>query len=82
MLHPQRFELMGVPDEAFLERRSRADLKEIIECSGCPMQNFDEVFDAVAQLINDDQGTVSLDAYLYVTQQLINADVKQQVGGL
>merc|ERR1719230_1964445 len=39
LLHPQRFELQGVPDKEFLLRRSKEELQGIVIGAG---YNFDE----------------------------------------
>merc|ERR1712100_983441 len=78
LLHPQRFELMGVPDEDFLLRRDKEEMKSILECADIHTQHFDMLFDTAVQLFDDGKELVSLDAYLYVTSNLINDQVAKR----
>jgi hypothetical protein len=78
LLHPQRFELMGVPDEEFLLRRDREELKSILDCAGIEAPHYEAIFPAAAQLFEDGQELVSLDAYLYVHAELVNKQVAER----
>jgi hypothetical protein len=78
LLHPQRFELMGVPDEDFLLRRDKDEMKSILDAAGIPTPHFDMLFETAVQLFDDGKSLVSLDAYLYVTSNLINDQVAKR----
>merc|ERR1719181_2218229 len=82
LLHPQRFELMGIPDEEFLLRRPKEELLSILECAEVPTKDFDFVYDGARQLFDDGEGTVSLDAYLYIQSELIDSGVSQAYDAL
>jgi hypothetical protein len=82
LLHPQRFELMGVPDEEFLLRRDREELQSILTCAGIAIPHFDTIFDTACQLFEDGDKVVSLDAYLYVHSELVNEDVAEKEGAI
>lgn len=75
LLHPQRFELMGVPDEEFLLRRGSDELQSILESAKIETPHFDMIFKTACQLFDDQQELVSLDAYLYVHSELVNKHV-------
>jgi hypothetical protein len=78
LLHPQRFELMGVPDEEFLLRRGREELQSILDCAGIKTPHFDMIFKTACELFDDQKELVSLDAYLYVHSELVNKQVAER----
>merc|ERR1719152_277071 len=44
LLHPQRFELMGIPDEDFLLRRPKEELESILQCAEVDTSRFGEIW--------------------------------------
>jgi len=69
---------MGVPDEDFLLRRDKEEMQSILECAGIATPHFDMLFETAVQLFDDGKELVSLDAYLYVTSNLINDQVAKR----
>lgn len=84
LLSPQRFELQGVPDNEFLLRRGKDELKSIVVGAGYKFEDadFDGLFDKAQVLFEDDQAFVSLDAYMFVYSDWINANVRENHGAL
>jgi len=80
LLHPQRFELQGVPDEEFLVRRHKDELKGIVMGAGYKFEDadFDDIFGKAQSLFEDDKALVSLDAFMFVYSDWINANVREK----
>lgn len=72
LLSPQRFETMGVPDEEFLCRRPKPELKRLIQACAGHKDTDDETFDAIydrAARLYEAGDHVSLDAWLYCSRR-------------
>jgi len=82
LLHPQRFELMGVPDEEFILRRDKEEIKSILECANIETTHFEVLFNTALQLFEDGKPLVSLDAYLFCCSNMINKHVAGVEGAL
>jgi hypothetical protein len=84
LLSPQRFELQGVPDNEFLLRRDKNELKSIVVGAGYKFEDadFDSLFEKALALFEDDKAYVSLDAFMFVYSDWINANVRENHGAL
>lgn len=80
LLGPQRFDNKGVPDSDFLIRRTKEELRSLIEsCSYDLGEDFDELFEEAVNLFDDGVPLVSLDALLYLHNQQIDAQVTRRL---
>jgi len=80
LLGPQRFDNKGVPDSDFLIRRTKEELRSLIEsCSYDLGEDFDELFEEAVNLFDDGVPLVSLDAILYLHNQQIDAQVSRRL---
>lgn len=80
LLNPQRFDDKGIPDQDFLIRRNREELREIVDrCDYHFDEPYDHVFDEAALLFDDGEPFVSLDALLYVYTHRIENQVSRRL---
>lgn len=82
LLGPQRFDDRGVPDREFLIRRSKEDLRELVQNSKLEGMDFDDLWEKALDLFDDDMPLVSLDALLYLQSSHIEERVGTQLSGL
>jgi len=80
VLNPQRFDHKGVPDREFLLRKTKEDLRQLVENSGMEeaAMDFDDIFEQAVDLFDDGRELVSLDAFLYIYTQKIDERVSRQ----
>ncbi|EER14432.1 conserved hypothetical protein [Perkinsus marinus ATCC 50983] len=80
LLHPQRFESMGVTDEQFLQRRSKEELRSIVQLvlptKYAPDKEsknilFEKLWPEAVAVYGDEEELASLDSFFYVFTQLV-----------
>lgn len=80
LLNPQRFDDKGIPDQEFLVRRNKEELRAIVEkCEYHFDEPFDDVFEDATNLFDDGAPYASLDALLYVYTSRIENQVSRRL---